>query len=136
MTSTPPTPLTPLTLLTALPPRLILAASGWLALAATALPDGSPLRVTIAFAFMLVCPGAAVVRLAAAALERGRARRTIDPLEAGVLTVAVSLAIGALVGEAFFLSHSFTTTRAIVVLAAITSAAALCPIPRRRTTRG
>ena len=125
---------TPLTLLTPLPQRLALAASGWLALAATALPDGSPARVAIAFAFLLLCPGAAAVRIATAALDRGRGR-TMDLLEAGVLTVAVSLALGALVGEAFFISHSFTTTRAIIALAAITTAAALCPAPGRRTAR-
>jgi len=130
MTMTP----TPYTLLTPLPPRLALTASGWLALAATALPDGSPARIAIAFAFMLLCPGAAAVRLGTAVLGRGR-DRAMDLLEAGVLTVAVSLAIGALVGEAFFVSHSFTTTRAIVALAVITTAAALCPVPRRRTTQ-
>lgn len=125
---------TPHTLLTPLPPRLGLAASGWLALAATALPDGSPARIAIAFTFILLCPGAAAVRLGTAVLDRGR-DHAMDLLEAGVLTVAVSLSIGALVGEAFFVSHSFTTTRAIVALAAITTAAALCPIPRRSTTQ-
>jgi len=126
---------TPLTLLAPLPSRLGLAASGWLALAATALPDGSPARIAIAFAFLLLCPGAAAVRLGGAVLDRGR-DRSMDLLEAGVLTVAVSLALGALVGEAFFVSHSFTTTRAIAALAAITTVGALCPVPGRRTTQG
>ena len=111
------------------PLRLALAASGWIALAATALPGGSPLRVLIAFAFMLTCPGAALVRLGNAALTRHG--RTMDRLEAGVLTVTLSLAIGALVSEAFFITHSYTTTRATVTLAVITTLAALCPVPHR-----
>lgn len=111
------------------PLRLALAASGWIALAATGLPDGSPLRVLIAFAFILTCPGAAVVRLGNAALARHD--RAMDRLEAGVLTVTLSLALGALVSEAFFISHSYTTTGATTALAAITTLAALCPVPRR-----
>jgi uncharacterized membrane protein len=111
------------------PLRLGLAASGWIALAATHLPQGSPLRALIAFTFMLTCPGGAVVRLGKAALARHN--RPMDRLEAGVLTVALSLAIGALVSEAFFISHSYTVTRATIVLAAITTTAALCPVPRR-----
>jgi uncharacterized membrane protein len=111
------------------PLRLALAASGWIALAATHLPDGSPLRVLIAFAFILTCPGAAVVRLGNAALTRHD--RAMDRLEAGVLTVALSLAIGTLVSEAFFISHNYTLTRTTIALAAITTSAALCPVPRR-----
>lgn len=111
------------------PLRLALAASGWIALAATALPDGSPPRVAIAAVFILACPGAALVRLGKAALaRRGHA---MDRLETGVLTVALSLAVGALVSEAFLISHSYTTTRATITLAVITTLAALCPVPHR-----
>ncbi|MBR7828815.1 hypothetical protein KDK95_21075 [Actinospica sp. MGRD01-02] len=111
------------------PQRLTLAASGWIALAATALPEGSPLRALIAVAFMLVCPGAALVRLGNAALTRRG--RPMDRLEAGVLAVTLSLAVGALVSEAFFITHTYTLTRTTIVLAAITSVAALWPVPRR-----
>lgn len=116
-----------------IPLRLALAASGWIALAATALPDGSPLRVTIAVVFILLCPGAALVRLGNAALARRG--RPMDKLEAGTLTVALSLAVTALVSEAFFISHSYTSMRATITLAALTTIAALCPLPRTRRTR-
>lgn len=109
--------------------RLTLAASGWAALAATQLPEGSPLRVLIAVAFMLTCPGGAFVRLGRAALARHN--RPMDRLEAGVLTVTLSLALGALVSEAFFITGTYTLTRATIALATITTIAALCPVPRR-----
>jgi uncharacterized membrane protein len=113
--------------------HLALAASGWLALAATALPAGSPPRVIISFAFLLVCPGAAATRLGDAGL--GLFRQRLGRLEVFVLTIALSLSIGALVAEAFFLTHSFTTTRTLVVLAAFTSIAALYPAGKLRVMR-
>lgn len=116
-----------------------LAVSGWVALAATALPAANPLRVLLVTAFLLVCPGAAAVRLAAA--DRDRRRRGQELLESWVLTVALSLSIGALVAEGFFLSRSFTTVRAIAVLAALTTLMALAaavgrPRPRRSRAAG
>jgi uncharacterized membrane protein len=110
-----------------------LALSGWCALAATWLPNGSPPRVIIAFAFVLLCPGAAAVQLGDVVLRRSGLR--IDRLEAFVLSIALSLAIGALVAEAFFLTATYTTTRAMVVLAAFTTAGALCPAALRRGER-
>lgn len=106
-----------------------LAVSGWVALAATLLPEGSPPRVIIALAFVLLCPGAAAVRLGDALLRRAGLR--IDRLEAFVLSIALSLAIGALVTETFFLTATYTTTRAMVVLAGFTTVGALCPVGRR-----
>ena len=110
--------------------RFALAASGWLALAATALPAGSPPRVIISFAFLLVCPGAAATLLGDAALRRNR--QPLGLLELFVLAIALSLSIGALVAEAFFLTHSFSTIGALVVLAALTSIAALYPVGKIR----
>jgi hypothetical protein len=115
------------------PLRLALAASGWVALAATALPAASPVRVAVAFAFLLICPGAAAVRLADALLRRRGLR--IDPLEGFVLTIALSLAAGALVAEVFFLTANFTMDRALVVLAGLTSVAALVPVGEGRAQR-
>jgi hypothetical protein len=115
------------------PLRLAVAVSGWLALAATGLPAGSPPRLLIAFTFVLLCPGAAAVRLAGAVLRRSGL--SMDRLEALVLAGALSLALGALGSEAFFLTGSFTTTRAVTALAAFTSCAALCPVPEGRTER-
>jgi uncharacterized membrane protein len=111
-----------------------LALSGWVALAATLLPDGLPPRVIIALVFVLLCPGAAAVRLGDALLRRSGLR--IDRLEAFVLSIALSLAIGALVAEAFFLTASYTTTRAMVALAAFTSVGALCPGIGHKTRAG
>ena len=108
--------------------RLGLFLSGWAALAATRLPGGSPPRVVIAFAFVLLCPGAAAVRLGDAVLRRSGLR--IDRLETFVLSIALSLALGALVTEAFFLTSTYTTTRAMVVLAVFTSVGALCRLRR------
>lgn len=111
------------------PQRLLLAGSGWIALAAaTVLPDGNALRAVTAFAFLLTCPGAALVRLGNAHLARHG--RPMDRLEASVLAVTLSLAVGALATEAFFITGSYTLTRATAVLAAVTTLAALCPVPR------
>jgi uncharacterized membrane protein len=111
--------------------RLALALTGWIALAATRLPDASPPRIAIAALFLLLCPCAALVRIVAAV--HARSGRRLDLLETAVLTVTLSLAAGALVSEAFYLTGTFTLTRATAVLAALTSAAALCPTPRART---
>ena len=82
---------------------------------------------------MLTCPGGALVQLGKAALTRHN--RPMDRLEAGVLTVTLSFALGALVSEAFFITGTYTLTRTTIALAAITTLAALCPVPRRRPAR-
>ena len=110
-----------------------LAVSGWVALAATALPTANPLRVLLVTAFLLVCPGAAAVRSAAAGIDRRD--RASALLETWVLTVAVSLCVGALVAEGFFLTRSFSTVRALGVLAALTTVLALLPLARPRRRR-
>jgi hypothetical protein len=114
--------------------RVLLALSGWLALAATVLPDGSPVRVALVLGFVLVCPGVAAVRLAQAVLRRVGAR-SMDGLEAVVVAVATSLALGALVSEAFFLAQSYTSTRVLTVLAVFTTVAAVVPVARRHGDR-
>ncbi|GAA1268234.1 hypothetical protein GCM10009665_66170 [Kitasatospora nipponensis] len=102
--------------------RLALALSGWAALLVTALPAGFPLRVVLLAAFLLLGPGAAAVRPVSP-------RRTdpLDALEGLVLTVAVSLALLALVAEAFYLNHAFTVPRAVGALAALTTLLTLRP---------
>jgi len=126
-----PTPGLPVAL--GLPVSLGFAVSGWVALAATALPAANPLRVLLVTAFLLVCPGAAAVRLAAPELDR-RARRPAL-LETCVLTMALSLSIVTLVAEGFYLTHSFTTPRALSVLAALTTLLALAAHARPRDPR-
>ena len=110
--------------------RIALALTGWITLAATRLPDASPARVAIAALFLLSCPGLALVRIPAAV--RARCGRPLEPLETAVLAVALSLAAGALVTEAFYLTDSFTPARAGAALALLTSIAALCPVPARQ----
>ncbi|MFD9129489.1 hypothetical protein, partial [Kitasatospora sp. NPDC059571] len=101
--------------------NVVLAVSGWLALLCTALPPAHPLRVAAGVAFLVVCPGLAVVRLVGVGLARRG--RPMEPLETGVLAVALSLAIGVVVAEAYYLGHTFTVGRAVAVLAAVTTAA-------------
>ncbi|MER7751666.1 hypothetical protein [Kitasatospora sp. NPDC097643] len=109
--------------------RLGLAASGWLALAATTLPEAlMPLRVTVAAAFLLVCPGAAALRLTHP-VRPGRHR---DTLEAVVLAVAFSIVIDTVVAEVFFFTRSITTLRAVGALALLTTLLALWPVGVRR----
>jgi uncharacterized membrane protein len=102
------------------------AAGGWIALAALALPAASVPRIVIGVAFVACGPGAAVVGLARALLRR-RGRR-LDGWEAAMLVVVVSVSLCALVAEAFYLTHSFTTPRCTIVLAVLTSIAALWPV--------
>ncbi|MFD7731577.1 family 16 glycosylhydrolase [Kitasatospora phosalacinea] len=102
---------------------LLLAASGWLALAATALPATPPaagvLRAAAVTAFLLTCPGAATVRLARPALRRD------EHWSAAVLAVATSAALTALTTETLYLAGQFTATRVLVLLAALTTALTL-----------
>lgn len=118
--------------------RWVLAASGWLALAATALPAASVLRVSVMVVFLLVCPGLAAVLPLWPTARRGPGRAAI--LEIPVLSVVLSLSLSVLVVEALFLSGTFTARRALLVLAVLTSVLALMPhrggklLNGRRTT--
>ncbi|WP_280714791.1 glycoside hydrolase family 16 protein [Kitasatospora sp. MAP5-34] len=105
--------------------RLLLALSGWAALLCTTLQPANPLRVAVTGAFVLGCPGAAAMLLA-------RPAPTVlvtwpDRLAAVVLAVALSAAIAAVTAEGFFLRHVFTTGRALVALACLTTVLALLP---------
>ncbi|MFD5812814.1 hypothetical protein [Streptomyces sp. NPDC127038] len=111
-----------------------LALSGWLTLAVvTLLADASVLRATVTTAFVLVCPGLAASRWARS--DAGRLTDRTAALETGVLTLALSLSIGVLVVEPLFLSGTFSVTRALLALAAVTSALALSPRPGRGRRR-
>lgn len=104
---------------------ITLAASGWLALASTTLPALSVLRVVLSLTFILLCPGTAVLRLAAATAPERNAG--YEPLLRATLAVAASLCVATLVSEAFFLTGSFTMQRCVMALAALTTALALAP---------
>lgn len=98
--------------------RLLLALSGWAALGATALP--APVRVPVTLAFLLVGPGLALTLYTA----RRRSR-----LETAVLTVTVGPAVETLLAVALHLAGWFTPVRALLVLAVLTSVAALLRPP-------
>lgn len=105
---------------------ILLAGSGWIALAGTAMPPASPLRIVLSVAFLLLCPGTAVVLLADALMIR-HGTRPYHRLAALTLAVAVSLALGTLVSEAFALTGTFTMVRCLIALAALTTALTLIP---------
>lgn len=116
------------------PSTALLAASGWAALAATALPALSPPRVAVTLAFLAVCPGTAVLRIAAKTGHEDAARP--EPLLAAALAVAVSLALATLVSEALFLAGGFTMPRCVMALSSLTTVLALLPgAPRLRRPR-
>ncbi|MFF5208967.1 hypothetical protein [Streptosporangium sp. NPDC000396] len=116
-------------------PTLLLAVSGWLALLATQAAGGGVLRVAVSLIFLLTCPGAAVLALVHPFL--GPRDHTGDAMESMALTLAISVALGIIVSEAFFLSGTFTMPAAMATLAAITSAAALGSLlTARRARRG
>ncbi|MFB7243776.1 hypothetical protein ACFCYX_15085 [Streptomyces populi] len=111
-----------------------LALSGWAAAAVVAfLPDALVLRAVVTTAFLLVCPGLAASRWARPGAARVRDRTAA--LERGVLTVTLSLSMAVLVVEPLFLTGTFTVTRALLALAAVTSALALLPKPGGRRSR-
>ncbi|MEV3990240.1 hypothetical protein AB0J57_15165 [Streptomyces sp. NPDC049837] len=111
--------------------RVGLAASGWLALGATALPGGSPLRWVPVLAFVTLGPGLALLHPQPARLRPG-AR-----LEALALAAPLSLSLAALTATALFLVEGFSTTAFLVSLAAfVTVAAALPGVPLPAATRG
>ncbi|WAZ25444.1 hypothetical protein STRCI_006945 [Streptomyces cinnabarinus] len=113
--------------------RWAIAASGWVALSTTALPAEFPLRVSVTVAFLLTCPGLAVtVWSNGGTFTSGTGRAAV--LESAVLAGALSLSVSALVAEALFLGGVFTLTRALLVLALLTSVAALAPALPRATS--
>ncbi|GGK52848.1 hypothetical protein HS048_30845 [Planomonospora sp. ID91781] len=115
-------------------PLLLLASSGWLALLTTETPGGAPLRVTVTVVFLLTCPGAAVLALFRPLLAPRD--HTGDAMESIALTVALSVALGILVSEAFFMTGAFTVYRVLTALATITSLAALgVPLTAYRARR-
>jgi hypothetical protein len=91
----------------------LLAASGWLALAATLLPAVGLLRVLVTFGFLLVCPGLALIRL----LERP------DGLEEFVVGVALSVSLAVTVSVAMAAGHWWHPKLGLTLLAVLTTVA-------------
>ncbi|WP_309050190.1 hypothetical protein [Streptomyces sp.] len=111
--------------------RAALAASGWIALAATAFPGGSPLRWIPVLAFVTLGPGLALLFPQPGGLRPG-AR-----LEALALAAPVSLSVATLAATALFLAGSFSLVVFLVSLAVFVSVAAVLPgVPLPAATRG
>ncbi len=98
------------------PSSVLLAASGWIALATSALPALSPFRVAAAVIFIAFCPGAAVMRLIATAQPAVR----YEPILKVALAAGSSLAMATLVSESFFLAGGFTAQRCVIALSSLT----------------
>ncbi|MEU9702329.1 hypothetical protein [Streptomyces sp. NPDC047981] len=111
--------------------RIGLALSGWVALGATALPGGSPLRWIPVLAFVALAPGLALLHPQPGGLRPG-AR-----LEALALAAPVSLSLATLAATALFLLESFSPTAFLAALAGfVTVVAALPGVPLPAATRG
>ncbi|MEJ8635429.1 MULTISPECIES: hypothetical protein [Streptomyces] len=111
--------------------RVAVALSGWVALAATALPGGSPLRWIPALLFVCFGPGFAVLHPQPARLRSG-AR-----LEAFALAAPISLSLGVLTATSLFLVEAFSGTAFMVSLAAFATVVAALPgLPLPAATQG
>ncbi|MGW5970961.1 hypothetical protein [Streptomyces sp. NPDC055186] len=130
--------------------RMLPPFGGWLALAALALPGGSPLRGAAVVVFLAAGPGAALVGLCAPALRTRTARgpveqrdpdfaRHSDLLERLMLVVFVSIGAVMLVATALIATHAFSAQRVLLALTLLTTFAAFFPRPRAsppRTRKG
>ncbi|MFE9137216.1 hypothetical protein [Streptomyces sp. NPDC007355] len=111
--------------------RAALAASGWVALAATAFPGGSPLRWIPVLAFVVLAPGLALM------LPQPLGLRPGARLEALALAAPVSLSVATITATTLFLTKTFSLTVFLVVLALFVSVAATLPgVPLPAATRG
>ncbi|MER5372376.1 hypothetical protein [Streptomyces sp. NPDC002553] len=101
--------------------RLLVAVSGWVALAATALPGPAPLRWIPVLLFVLFGPGCA-------ALYPQPERLTLGArLEAFALAAPVSLSLGVLTATSLFLVKAFSVTAFLFWLAGFTTVVTLLP---------
>ncbi|WP_326754208.1 hypothetical protein OHB56_24800 [Streptomyces sp. NBC_01635] len=131
--------------------RMLPPFAGWLALAALALPGGSPLRGAAVVVFLTAGPGAALVGLCGPALRARSARgpverrdpgfvRHSDLLERMMLAVFVSIAAVMIVATVLIATHTFSAQRVLLALTLLTTLAAFCPrlraSPPSRTRKG
>ncbi|MET8173347.1 hypothetical protein [Streptomyces clavifer] len=111
--------------------RAGVALSGWVALAVTALPGGSPLRWAPVLLFVCFGPGLALLYPQPGAPGPG-AR-----LETAALAAPFGLSLAVLTATALFLVEAFSATAFLVSLAAFTTLVAALPgLPLPAATRG
>lgn len=111
--------------------RAAVAVSGWVALAASLLPGGSPLRWIPVLLFVCFGPGFAMLYPQPSGLRSG-AR-----LEAFALAAPISLSLGVLTATSLYLVRAFSATAFLVSLAAFaTIVAALPGLPLPAATQG
>jgi hypothetical protein len=118
--------------------RAVLALSGWLALAVTVLPGGSPLRWIPILLFVTFCPGLALLH------PRPPGTRSGAGLETFALAAPLSLSLAVLASTALFLVQGFSATVFLVSMAAFCTVVAVLPglplpvaisHPGRKTTK-
>lgn len=114
-------------------PGAALALCGWPALAATALPDGWPLRWIPVLLFVTFGPGCALLLPLPRARQLGPAAR----IEVVALAAPLSLSLATLAATALFLVEGFSVTVFLASLAAFCTVAAPLPaVPLPAATRG
>lgn len=101
---------------------LLLAVSGWIVFGIIAAQAPTPVRAIAVFAFTLICPGAALIRLLPLR----------DLLERAVLGVAIGLSLAALIGEAAAIGRPPKALLVVAVLASICTASVLAAAARGR----
>ena len=100
---------------------LLLAASGWITLGIVAAGAPVAIRTLAVFAFILICPGAALVRLL----------RLRNLLEQAVLGVAIGLSLATLTIEFAALGSPAQASVVLTVLALVCTAAAVTEAVQR-----
>ncbi|MGW8063514.1 hypothetical protein ACVV2G_14870 [Streptomyces ziwulingensis] len=131
--------------------RMLPPFGGWLALAALALPGGSPLRGAAVAVFLAVGPGAALVGICGPALRARRAEGPVerrapdfehhsDLLEGLMLAVLLSVSAATLAATVLIATRVFSGDRVLLTLTLLTTLAAFCPrlraAPAPRTAPG
>ncbi|HEY6311550.1 MAG TPA: hypothetical protein VIY52_12215 [Streptosporangiaceae bacterium] len=104
---------------------LLLAVSGWIVLGIVMAQAPTPARTIAVFGFVLICPGAVLIRLL----------RLRDPLERVVLGLAIGLSLATLVSEVAALGHPMRARLVLIVLASVCTAAALAEVARGMRAR-
>ncbi|MEU3094921.1 hypothetical protein ABZ690_08880 [Streptomyces sp. NPDC006967] len=118
--------------------RMVPPFAGWLALAALALPGGSPLRGAVVAVFLAAGPGAALVGVCGPALWARPARepvasgdpdfaRDCDRLERLMLVVFLSIGVVMIVATVLIATHTFNAQRVLLASVLLTTLAAFCP---------